>query len=138
MKVVINTGTGKFELSFAAKIRMYDNGLKRDDLILSLEEHVPNKHLRDKYLRLWADYCCAQWRRTKNLLCLSPDRTMVLDYSKVERDNPILVETVEFLGEKSSVDRCSLKVIEIPDGVKYDIVAVANKESIIERHRIWS
>jgi hypothetical protein len=59
-------------------------------------------------------------------------------YAEVDRDDPKLVECVETLGsEKASGNLSNLAVVEIPDGISWDIDDYDGIESISERHRSW-
>ena len=56
----------------------------------------------------------------------------------IERDDPVLVQVVEELGsETASGNYAKLKVVEIPDGVVYEIQDYDGQESIHETHRSW-
>jgi len=54
-----------------------------------------------------------------------------------ERTDPILISIVEELGEKANAVYAKLKVIEIPDGIEYEIDEYDGVESIHEKHRSW-
>lgn len=54
-----------------------------------------------------------------------------------DRSNPKLVECVEKLGEKASETCSRLKVVEIPDGVDWEIGEYDGIEWIAEKHRTW-
>ncbi len=54
-----------------------------------------------------------------------------------ERDNSKLVECVEKLGERASGECSNLKVVEIPDGINWEINEYDGSEHIAEKHRIW-
>jgi len=55
------------------------------------------------------------------------------------RNDPILVQAVEELGtEKASGKYASLKIVEIPDDIEYEIDDYDGRESIHETHRSWS
>ena len=54
-----------------------------------------------------------------------------------DRTNAKLVECVEKLGEEANGQFANLKVVEIPDGVKYDISDYDGIETIEECHRSW-
>lgn len=59
------------------------------------------------------------------------------DFSQ-DRSNPLLVHIVEELG-KDSWGRCAeLKVVEIPDGVDFEIDEYDGSEHIAEKHRTWN
>ncbi|WAP91179.1 hypothetical protein [Vibrio phage vB_VviC_ZQ26] len=54
-----------------------------------------------------------------------------------ERTNPKLVECVESLGNAASGQLAELKVVEIPDGVDFEICDYDGLEHVAECHRIW-
>lgn len=54
------------------------------------------------------------------------------------RANPKLVEAVERLGLKNSSGKhASLEIVEIPDGVGWEILECGGVESVHEIHRSW-
>jgi hypothetical protein len=61
-----------------------------------------------------------------------------LDNSPDDRSNPILVKTVEELGESANGLCAGLKVIEIPDGIEWEIDEYDGMESVHEKHQSWS
>jgi hypothetical protein len=56
----------------------------------------------------------------------------------IERDDPALVQTVEELGEAANGYYAKLAVIEIPEGVKWEIQEYDGLEHVAEKHRVWS
>ena len=67
------------------------------------------------------------------------DENLVDDWI-FDRSDPDLVKVVETLGEKSGHGkRCKLKVVEIPDGIKWyiDNREQGGGEFIAEEHRTW-
>ena len=54
-----------------------------------------------------------------------------------KRCDPKLVECVERLGEAASGSFAELKVIEIPDGVEFEICEYDGLEHVAECHRVW-
>lgn len=59
-------------------------------------------------------------------------------FGNLHRDDLFLVQTVEDVGEKESSSRfAELKVIEIPDGIEWEIDEYDGIESIHEVHRSW-
>lgn len=54
-----------------------------------------------------------------------------------DRTNPELVKCVEALGEKASGSCAELKVVEIPDGIEWEIAEYDGNERIAEKHRTW-
>lgn len=55
-----------------------------------------------------------------------------------ERHDPMLIRVVEKLGDAASGDCAALRIIEIPDGIEYEIDEYAGMESVHEKHRSWS
>jgi hypothetical protein len=55
----------------------------------------------------------------------------------IERDDPVLIETIEQLGEEASEEYSDLKIIEIPADVKWHIQEYDGEEWIAENHRTW-
>ena len=53
------------------------------------------------------------------------------------RDDPVLVQVVEELGEKSFNRYSKLCVVEIPEGVKWHIHEYDGMEHVAEDHRTW-
>lgn len=59
-------------------------------------------------------------------------------YHSIERDDTLLVQVVEELGESSNGKYSELKVVEIPDGINWYIHDYDGCETINEVHRSWS
>jgi hypothetical protein len=60
-----------------------------------------------------------------------------LDSRPENRADPKLVQVVEELGEKANGACAELRVVEIPDGVEYEIDEYDGNEHIAETHRTW-
>lgn len=56
---------------------------------------------------------------------------------KIPRDDLWLVEVVEKMGEYANGSFASLSVVEIPDGVNWEIDEYDGIEHIAEVHRTW-
>ncbi|MEW8048917.1 MAG: hypothetical protein AB2792_19940 [Candidatus Thiodiazotropha sp.] len=57
--------------------------------------------------------------------------------SNVERDDPLLIQVVEKLGKEASGLCAKLKIVEIPDGVDWEIDEYDGNEHVAECHRTW-
>ena len=56
----------------------------------------------------------------------------------IERNDPALIETIEELGSEASGNLASLKVVEIPDDVDWEIDEYDGIEWVDEKHRTWN
>ena len=56
---------------------------------------------------------------------------------EISRNDPVLVEVVEHLGEAANDWGTDLKVVEIPEGVDWYVEDYDGVEHIAERHRTW-
>jgi hypothetical protein len=54
------------------------------------------------------------------------------------RTDPALIKAVEVLKEEANSRFSNLKIIEIPEGVNWEIIDHDGLETIHEKHRIWS
>ncbi|KKN91248.1 hypothetical protein LCGC14_0221160 [marine sediment metagenome] len=55
----------------------------------------------------------------------------------LSRSDPRLVKCVEELGDKANGIFASLKVVEIPNDIKYTIEDYDGIEHIVEEHQTW-
>jgi hypothetical protein len=59
-------------------------------------------------------------------------------YYHLERTDTALIQVVEELGKEANGWCSSLKVVEIPDDVEWEIHEYDGWESVHEKHRVWS
>jgi hypothetical protein len=57
--------------------------------------------------------------------------------SNVERDDSVLIEVIEEMGEKANGKYANLKIVEIPDDVDWYIEEYDGMEHVAEHHRTW-
>lgn len=65
------------------------------------------------------------------------DDNIQWSYQNIKRDDPILVQTVEELGEKVNGPGANLKIVEIPDGTDWQIESQNDFEWVAEKHKKW-
>lgn len=53
------------------------------------------------------------------------------------RTDPDLIKVVKKLGQEASGRFAKLKIVEIPDGVEWEIDEYGGAEQVVEKHRIW-
>jgi hypothetical protein len=133
MKIVINSCYGGFGLSHDA-VMLY---AKKKGITLYYE----NDPVYISY------YLCPidEFKRIKAEDALNPigsgryERTNTLFFSddSIKRNDPLLVEVVEELGDAASGKFAALKVVTIPDGVAFQIDEYDGMEHIAEIHRTW-
>ena len=141
MKVVINSKHGGFRLSDEAILRYAElKGLKvwveQDAKFKFLTHHwtvPPEERMSFPENAVWAT--------------LSMDERQALNkkygsqqiYERdLERDDPILVQVVEELGDRCRTQVSAPKVVEIPDDVEWTIEEYDGLEWVAEVHRTWS
>ncbi len=54
-----------------------------------------------------------------------------------ERNDPDLITVIEELGEAANGKCADLKIVDIPDDVKFDIEEYDGSEHVAEQHRTW-
>ena len=143
MKVVINKCFGGFRLSNLALKRYVE--LKGLTPYFYEEDYSNKKFIKTSYDN----------KREFLTYCISEDLGDVIEHEKfwewqeqneekyfcnynIKRNDKDLIKVVEELGcEKSSGDCASLKVVEIPDGISWEINKYDGMETIEEAHRSW-
>jgi len=58
-------------------------------------------------------------------------------YKDIPRNDPVLIQIVEELGDKADGTFSALKIVEIPDDVNWYIEEYDGSEWVAERHRTW-
>lgn len=114
MKVVINSCFGGFGLSDKAFERYLD--IKSIAFESYVSEFGNRMYYRAGYFK---------------------DDDFHLSVYDIKRNDPALVQAVEELGMEANSQYSSLKVVEIPDGVKWYVDEYDGMEKINEEHRSW-
>jgi hypothetical protein len=91
-------------------------------------------------MKIIINTCYGGFGLSKEALALFNERsgTIIIYEHDIERNNPILVEIVEQLGEAADGGFAELKVVEIPDDVKWQIEEYDGNEWVAEKHRTWN
>jgi hypothetical protein len=144
MKVVINSCFGGFGLSIKALLWIYESGYRGEEFVVPADKYygqdteagnISGRYVEDlkEFKKLIGD----GKKDSMFLTVFTEDGKNVLSYRDLDRDNPVLVKCVETLGEDASGECSSLKVVEIPDGIEWEIDEYDGRESISESHRSW-
>lgn len=129
MKIVINRCYGGFGLSKDAMMRYAE--LKGMTLYHEREFQCDHyyKIPVDEYKRLYEE---AQKTRSYGEI-----NGLYFSDRDIERNDPLLVQVVEELGHLAWGDHAELKVVEIPDSVRWEINEYDGMERVEEIHRSW-
>lgn len=65
------------------------------------------------------------------------DKNQRLDPWDLERNDPDLIAVVEELGENTDGFGSELKIVDIPDDIKWYIYNYDGMETVREEHRTW-
>ena len=124
MKVVINKCYGGFGLSEAA----YEALRKRGWSHAYVAGGGPGKNGPDLYT-----YRGSGYESLNGTTHYNTDRISELEF----RSHPDVVAVVEELGDAASGMLARLRVVEIPDGIEWEIDNYDGIESVEEVHRSW-
>ncbi len=127
MKIVINKCFGGFHPSKKAILKMMERGCP---------------HIRKSPLTEWVvlSQTIEETRKTVETFYGYPiidDEVITEEHRSGDRDCQVLVEVVELLGKEVDSRFSELKIVEIPDGVEWEIDEYDGVESIHEKHKIW-
>lgn len=137
MKIVINSCCGGFGLSPEACVLLYELGCT--SIATPVKEYFQREPKKlDEARAAWDAYKAGTLDRMPFILwAFSPDGEYVLCESDVARDDPLLVRVVENLGDRASGRHASLKIVDVPDGVEWEIDGYDGREKVVEKHRTW-
>ena len=133
MKVVICDNDSGFGLSPKAYKRLAE--LQGDELYFYYYDYDSEKYIKttenyDGYKPLSMSYTNIGEE------ILARDLDELFYEIDIKRNDPLLIQVVEELGEEAG-DDIKLKTVEIPDDVEWEINADYGVEIIVEKHRRW-
>ena len=147
MKVVVNRCFGGFGLSGAAYEKLAQWGVpvrkyveqecgedgcynsppeNEGEVIFDRDLTLPGEN--DSHDRLY-------WAYKESASCVT--RRYWDGWTRENRAHPLVVRAVEELGEAANGDFAELEVVEIPDGIEWEIDEYDGSERVAERHRTW-
>lgn len=155
MKIVINKCFGGFGLSpnaikRYAELKGWECYFFKCDLKTEEYEEITIEEARSARMSLWSAFKVSNpakhinrkkpWkeqsmeeRRAEN----ERHSNISLYHGDIPRTDPALIQTVEELGDEANGWAAKLRVVEIPDGVEWELDEYDGVESIHEKHQSW-
>lgn len=142
MKVVINRCFGGFGLSEKAFERLIALGVPARPYIAQVRDEETGKlkpePLYDSESIFDLDHPETTWEAGVNKeslrrLC----GRFLAGWIGEKRTHPLLVQTVEELGDEANGRFARLVVVEVPDGIDFEINEYDGLEHVAEKHRVW-
>ena len=142
MDIVINACYGGFSLSDKAEdLYAEKSGF---DLFRYTQTKYKHEHGVAEYTKMPKGKDCGMFAHTYtsdqgDSFAEYPDEGSYWSSREIDRTDKILIEVVRELGSEVASGSCAkLEIIEIPDGVDYEISEYDGIEHIAESHRTWS
>lgn len=138
MKLVINRCYGGFSLSPEAAREVHKRG--GDIRVHSLAQYFGTGASASRA----AQTALADWRsyqaggRPFTIHTFTEDETGIIEQRPSNRACPVLVAVVTEMGAKANGEHAKLHVVEIPDGIGWEIDEYDGMETVEEVHRSWS
>lgn len=118
MKLVINSCYGGFSFSQDALKWLRDHGHTGVSDMTEAEGYEPNEGT-DAFMKLGGGPLVLAWE------------------AEEKRDDPLFVQVVKELQDNADGMCAELKIVEIPDGVEWEIKDYDGIEWVAEKHRTW-
>jgi len=81
---------------------------------------------------------CKDEKEYNQLMTNKQKNDTYFSYWDIERNDPALIQTIEELGEEANGACAKLKIVEIPDDVKWELDEYDGIEHVQEQCRKWS
>lgn len=128
-RIVINAGYGGFGLSDAAYQKLIEYGVP----VCGYGKEASD--LTDGVVIFDRDLCTDPSPIDAAMCCLTGRYWD--SWTRESRTHPLLIKVVEELGEAASGKCATLKIVEVPVGVKWEIDDYDGYETVEEVHRSW-
>ena len=134
MKVVINRCYGGFSLShLAVKEYLKRKGKECFFYVNNFDEPYKKVNEPDEK-SMFISYST---KDLGNLTTWEEFEEFYFSCRNIDRDDEDLIAVVELLGEKANGRFSQLKIVEMPDGISWEIDEYDGLETVEEKHRSW-
>ena len=145
MKVVINVCFGGFGLSCEATQWLWEQGVTEIGTPAVQYFGGPGSGYHDQHKKddtRWKERmesALKEWRNgAKWGTQFTPDEKYCLYVGyDFPRNHPKLIECVEKFGEKANGLCAQLEIVDIPDGIEWEVEEYDGSEHVAEKHRTW-
>ena len=143
MKIVVNRCFGGFGLSDKAYERLIELGIPVKKYVSPERDPVTGLYKNEPTERVIYDRDLEDEetpvRKAMRSLAGRYWETFIDDYAdgRKGRTDPLVIQVVEELGEEANSRFSKLEVVEIPDGVDWEIDEYDGQETVHEKHRSW-
>jgi len=117
MKIALNVNYGGFELSQKAYERLIELGVNATKDRTSSSSELCIHEYTGEDIEFYGRY------------------SSYLGYDV--RTNPLLIQVIEELGDDANTELSCIEIVEIPDGIHYEIYDYDGIETAHECHRSW-
>lgn len=136
MKIVVNKCFGGFELSLKAMKEYYKlKGITIYPYARNIYNHEFEEYSRTNENDIFNSYFTKDYGETFRLM--NEDINNEVYYFDIDRTDKDLIQVVEKLGKEANGKFSSLCVVEIPDGIEWEIDDYDGIETVEEKHRSW-
>jgi hypothetical protein len=147
-KIVINKEYGGFSLSPEAELWLWNHGMKEIGTPVKeyyggsgkFAEMHPNHDWTKDYkeaVKRAKEYKKKGGRNSLMVETFVDNNQYILSSREISRDHPLLIECIKELGVKANGAHATLKIVEIPCDVDWEIAEYDGLEHIQEKHRTW-
>jgi len=148
MKVVINDCFGGFSLSHEAVMRYAElKGIKLypwlDDITKSV--YGDRAKIGESFLTHYTTVPEDEFKQIEDKEREKPVRpgrfaksnALYFNDRHIERTDPLLIQVIKELGKRANGVAAKLKIVNVPDNVKWTIEEYDGSEWVAEEHRTW-
>jgi hypothetical protein len=140
MKIVINRCFGGFGLSHEAVMRYFD--------LKGITVYPEQGEGTWKFWTYWLVKPEGRFevKETEEFYAMSMDERQAhnqkysdetFEENNIKRNDPVLIQVIEELGDAANGEHAELAIVEIPDDVEWEISEYDGSEHVAEKHRVW-